>query len=64
VLRERLVRRNEDSPEVVDRRVCNAGQEMARQGEYRYRVVNDDLETAYQKFKAIVLAEQVRCDVD
>lgn len=64
LLRERLVRRNEDAPEVIERRVVNARGEMDQQGEYRYRVVNDDLETAYQHFKAIVHAERCRCDVD
>lgn len=58
VLRERLARRNEDTPEVIERRVSNAVAEMARQGEYRYRVVNDNLETAYREFKAIVERER------
>ncbi len=63
-LRERLVRRNEDTPEVIDRRVRNAAQEMARRGEYRHLVVNDDIETAYRELRAIVNAERCRRDVD
>lgn len=58
VLRERLVRRNEDAAEVIERRVRNAEVEMGRQGEYGHRVVNDDLETAYREFKGIVERER------
>jgi guanylate kinase len=63
-LRSRLVKRAEDASEVIERRLKNAAREMARQNEYRYRVVNDDLETAYREFKAIVDAERSRRDVD
>ncbi len=59
-LRRRLVTRAEDEPEVIERRIRNAEAEMARQGEYRYRVVNDDLETAYREFKRIIDTERGR----
>jgi len=63
-LRKRLVCRNEDAPEVIDRRLRNAEQEMARRGEYRHLVVNDVLETAARELQAIVNAERCRRDVD
>ena len=53
-LRRRLVTRGEDSPETIERRMKNATGEMARSGEYRFKVVNDDLEIAYKELKAIV----------
>lgn len=63
-LRERLVRRNEDTPEVIERRLQNAMHEMERKGEYRHLVINDVLETAFQELKAIVLQERCREDAD
>jgi guanylate kinase len=45
-LRQRLVSRGTDRPEVIAMRIDNAGREMAQRGVYRHVVVNDDLETA------------------
>ena len=60
VLRDRLQKRGEDTPEVIDRRVANAVGEMARQNEYQHRVVNDTLDTAYGELRDIVRAEHER----
>jgi len=46
VLRQRLVSRGTDRPEVIAMRLENAEQEMAQRDVYRHVVVNDDLETA------------------
>ncbi len=46
VLRQRLVSRGTDRPEVIALRIENAGREMAQRDVYRHVVVNDDLETA------------------
>lgn len=46
VLRQRLVLRGTDRPEVIAMRMENAGREMAQRDVYRHVVVNDDLETA------------------
>jgi guanylate kinase len=62
VLEERLVKRGQDSPEVIRRRLANAEMEMARRNEYKYRVVNDRLETAYQELSAIVRSEHGNLD--
>lgn len=59
-LRERLVGRGQDSAEVVERRLQQAANEMARWQEYQYLVVNDDLMAAYDQLRAIVLAERAR----
>jgi len=54
VLRQRLTGRNEDAPEVIERRLGNAEAEMARRHEFRHRVVNDDLEQAYAELRRII----------
>lgn len=59
-LRERLARRAEDSHEIIDRRLRNAIEELDHWREYDYVVVNDDLDDAYRKVKAILGAERVR----
>ena len=53
-LRERLVKRNEDTPAVIDKRIRNAEIEMAGKQDYKYLVVNDDLERAYAELRGIV----------
>lgn len=60
ILRERLQKRGEDAPEVIERRLANASGEMARSREYQYRVVNDQLDRAYEELHAIVHAEHAR----
>lgn len=53
-LRRRLESRGEDAPEVIERRIENAAGEMARRGEFKYHVVNDDLRVAYRELCAIL----------
>lgn len=60
VLRRRLEARNTDHPEVVERRLKNAPEEMAQHREYDYLVVNDDLESAAALLISIVDAERAR----
>ena len=48
-LRARLEGRGTDSPEVIERRLANAEGEMARAGEYMFRVVNDDLGICFKR---------------
>jgi guanylate kinase len=59
-LRERLLGRGTDRPEVVQQRLRNAPAEMAQMKEYDYVVVNDDLEQATARLVAIVDAERSR----
>lgn len=54
-LRRRLEGRGEDAPETIELRLRNAQGEMDRAGEYRYRVVNDDLQMAYRRLRDILL---------
>ena len=59
-LRDRLQKRGEDAPDVIERRLANAKGEMARSGEYQHQVVNDNLEQAYVELRAIVEAEHLK----
>ena len=48
-LRARLEGRGTDSREVIEKRLANADGEMARVGEYMFKVTNDDLTIAYKR---------------
>lgn len=59
-LRERLVNRKTDAPDVIERRLNNARGEVQQAHRYQYSIVNDDLEVAYAQLKTIVEAEKLR----
>ena len=59
-LRERLRTRNTDDPEEILNRLANAYGELALLKHYRYALVNDELEPAFSRLSAIVLAEKHR----
>ena len=59
-LRTRLERRAEDSAATIDERLDNARHEVERWRNYRYVIVNDDLQRAYDDVRAIVRAERLR----
>ncbi|MEM9731853.1 MAG: guanylate kinase [Pseudomonadota bacterium] len=61
-LRNRLVRRAEDSEEVINKRLENARVEIAHWHEYAYPLVNDDLNVCFENVKAILRAERLRRD--
>jgi guanylate kinase len=54
VLRQRLVSRGTDCPEVIATRLENAGREMAQRDVYRHVLVNDDLEMAITELIHII----------
>ena len=54
VLRERLARRGQDSPEVVERRMRDARSEISHWDEFDHVVINDDFEAALVDLHAIV----------
>lgn len=58
VLRQRLTGRGTETQEAIDRRMNNAVGEIKLWPRYRYAVVNDDLEEAYQQLKAVITAEK------
>jgi guanylate kinase len=56
-LRNRLERRGTDSAEAIDSRLETAELELAAQGDFDHRIVNDDLERAATELEEIVRAE-------
>ena len=59
-LKARLERRAEDSPEVIERRLRNAREEIAKWASYDYVLVNDDLQRTFTDLKSILGAERMR----
>ncbi|GHU65483.1 guanylate kinase [Clostridia bacterium] len=59
-LASRLHTRNTDRPEEIQRRLMNARGEIAQMYLYNYIIINDTVESAYDKLKAIILAEKHR----
>ena len=57
-LENRLRSRATDSPEVIERRIRKAKDELAHYPEYQHLIVNDDLERAYQALRAIYLTRR------
>ena len=53
-LEARLRGRGTDAEETIQKRLKNARAELARAGEYNHEVINDDLETALAKMRAIL----------
>lgn len=62
-LRRRLVRRREDSPEAVERRLRNARAEIRAYDEFDYVVVNDDLVKAAADLKSVIVASRHKAGV-
>jgi guanylate kinase len=61
-LHGRLKRRAEDSPDVIERRLANAIEEIPHWREYDYVVINDKLERAFRQVESIMIAERLRRD--
>lgn len=59
-LEHRLIKRQTEEKETVAKRLKWAKEEMALQYFYDYRIVNDDLEGAYQVLRSILIAEEHR----
>lgn len=59
-IRERLVARGTDSPEIVERRVRDAMQQIRACGSYDYLVLNDVLSTACAQIEGVFVAELSR----
>lgn len=59
-LRKRLDIRNTDDEEVIERRMANAREEIAASVTFDYLVINDVLESAIDRVKAIMVAESLK----
>jgi guanylate kinase len=61
-LEARLRKRATDAPDVIERRLAKAHDELKQYGLYQYLIVNDELPRAYDRLRAIYLASQ--CTID
>ena len=59
-LRQRIIDRDTETEEVIDKRFNEAINEIKLIGEYDYYVVNDELDDAVYDLKAIIMAERRR----
>lgn len=59
-LARRITGRGADSPEAIARRLASAGEELTHVSQYDYVVVNDRVEDAVAKLRAIIVAEKCR----
>jgi guanylate kinase len=59
-LKQRLEGRPGASDKSVQSRLDGAGQDILRWGEYDYAIVNDNLDTAFNELKAILMTERNR----
>lgn len=62
-LEDRLRDRGQDAPEVMERRLRDAANDMAHFKEFDYVVVNDDFATALNELRMIVQVSRLRCAV-
>jgi guanylate kinase len=63
VLEQRLRGRSKDSEAAIQKRLEAARREVSEYASYEYVVVNDELDGAVQRLRAIVLAERARVKV-
>ena len=59
-LRDRLIKRAQDSSSVVAKRMAEATREMSHWAEYDYVIVNDDVTSASAEITSILTAERLR----
>lgn len=59
-LRNRLVGRNTDSPEVIEKRLKQAEYELALAEKYDYIVINDKVEDASEEIASIIESEHLK----
>jgi guanylate kinase len=59
-LRSRLTGRGTEAPEEVEKRLSCAEAELSYSNQYDYLIVNDEVEKAADKMKAILMAERCR----
>ena len=58
-LRDRLVGRGTETPEVVEKRLTRAKEEFGFIGKYDYILMNDTVEEAVARLESIVCAEKL-----
>ena len=59
-LEKRLLKRNQDSNEIVKNRMSKASNEISHYAEYDYIIVNDNFEDSVSKIESILTAEGLK----
>ena len=59
-LMSRLIKRDQDSLDVIKKRLSAAYDEIKHWREYDYIIINDDLEKSYNQLKSIIIAERMK----
>ena len=59
-LERRMRARGQDSDEVIRRRLDNAREELGHSGEFEYRIINKDFETAQRELARVIAAERAK----
>jgi guanylate kinase len=57
-LRKRLVARGKDDPKTIETRLANAAREITQSSRYKYTILNDSIDKAWDKLRSIVIAER------
>ncbi len=58
--RKRLMKRGDIGPEDIEKRLRTAFEEIKKAADYDYIIINDDLDGAFERLKAIIIAERSR----
>ena len=58
VLKERLLKRHNDQEKIIEERMNKFNEEISHWHEYNYVVVNDNLDTCYDKILSIIMSEK------
>jgi guanylate kinase len=59
-LMSRLIKRDQDSLDVIKKRLNSAYDEIKHWNEYDYIIINDDLERSYNQLRSIIIAERIK----
>ena len=59
-LERRLITRAQASPDVVQKRMAKAADEMSHWAEYDYQIINRDIATSLMELKSILTAERLK----
>ena len=59
-LERRLITRAQDSPDIVQKRMAKAADEMSHWPEYDYAIINRDIATSLTELKSILTAERLK----
>ncbi len=59
ILRERLIKRNKDSLDVIKTRLNNAEKELKYLPKYDYLIINDELDKSIENIKSVINAERL-----